>query len=58
MFKELKELELIKDYYKLRVQYLKQKLQVYESDKEDLEKSLLSQRDENQHLTEMLFTFE
>jgi len=45
MYRELQELELLKDFFKVRVQFLKQKMTIQDKDKEELEKCYIRERD-------------
>lgn len=45
LYNEVLELELLKDFFKVRVQFLKQKVQQQEKDKEELEKCFTRERD-------------
>ena len=45
MYRELQELNVLKDFFKLRVQFLKQKIVIQEKDNQELEKSYIRERD-------------
>jgi len=45
LFKECKDLELLKDYFKMRVAYLKQRMHILEKEKEECERSLKKERE-------------
>ncbi|CDW77003.1 UNKNOWN [Stylonychia lemnae] len=48
LYRECKDLELLKDYFKMRLSYLKQKLNVTEKEKDELEKSIKKEREKKE----------
>ena len=45
LFKECKDLELLKDYFKTRVAYLKQRMHILEKEKEEFERTLKKEQE-------------
>lgn len=45
LFKECKDLELLKDYFKMRVQFLKQKVQILEKEKEEFDRCFKKEKE-------------
>lgn len=45
LYKESKDLETLKDFFRIRVSYLKQKLQIQEKEKEELDKVYKKEKD-------------